>query len=205
MERLLEREAREVAALAGEARHARDSLSRTRTQRAALLSLRQHLARHLETLRHTEIRELENLVRVSDRKLYRSWEALKDSSDPAAFEPLLDEVKNKQTALEGLVRLINNRRSNISRAAIVPRPLPAPPRDDDESSTTAGSVRRRQEIGRRAAYKRRKRDATREPRSEPISGESSRHTPTVLVTVGQPTLELVTRASVRDLLFFTSN
>ncbi|XP_068619818.1 uncharacterized protein [Battus philenor] len=204
LEKRLEQEAREVASLASEARQARDVVTRTRTQRRALHALKKQLAAHLATLRHTEIRELENLVRVSDRKLYKNWEALKDSVDPSAFEPLLEEIRSKQTALECLVRLITNRRCSISRAAIAPHPLPAPPRDDDES-TTAGSARKRHEIGRRAAHKRRKRDATREPRSVPLSGESSRHGATVQVTVGQPTLELATRASVRDILFFTSN
>ncbi|XP_013165979.1 PREDICTED: uncharacterized protein LOC106116634 [Papilio xuthus] len=135
LEKRLEQEAREVAALACEARQAREVVARTRTQRRALHALKKQLTTHLATLRHTEIRELEGAVRVSDRKLYKSWEALKDSTDPAAFEPLLEEIKSKQTALECLVRLINNRRASISRAALaphpLPHPLPAPPRDDD--------------------------------------------------------------------------
>lgn len=41
----------------------------------------------------TEIRELESTVRLSDRKLFKSWEALKEAAEAAAFEPLLDEIK----------------------------------------------------------------------------------------------------------------
>ncbi|KPJ10667.1 hypothetical protein RR48_02935 [Papilio machaon] len=226
LEKRLEQEAREVAALACEARQAREVVARTRTQRRALHALKKQLTAHLATLRHTEIRELEGAVRVSDRKLYKSWEALKDSTDPAAFEPLLEEIKSKQTALECLVRLINNRRAGISRAALAPHPLPHPlphPCPHPRATTMVTSpyhrpcirlglesatcnARKRHDIGRRATHKRRKRDSTREPRSVPLSGETSRHGATVTVTVGQPTSDLTTtRASVRDILFFTSS
>ncbi|CAH2054968.1 unnamed protein product, partial [Iphiclides podalirius] len=206
LERRLEREAREVAALAGEARAARDVLTRTRIQRRALQTMRTQLTAQLATLRHTEIRELENVVRVSDRKLYKSWEAVKDSVDPVAYQPLLDEIKSKQTALECLLRLVNHRRCSLPRATLAPQPLPPPlPREDHESNTAMSSVRKRYDVGRRVTHKRRKRDANREPRSVPLSGESSHHGTTVQVTVGQPTAEVTTRASVRDIMFFTAN
>lgn len=40
-----------------------------------------------------EIRELESTVRLSDRKLFKNWEAVKDSSDPAVFDPMLEEIR----------------------------------------------------------------------------------------------------------------
>lgn len=36
---------------------------------------------------------MESTVRLSDRKLFKSWESLKETNDPAAFEPLLEEIR----------------------------------------------------------------------------------------------------------------
>ncbi|CAH2094999.1 unnamed protein product [Euphydryas editha] len=222
LERRLEREAREVAALAREVRNARDSASRTRLQRRALKAQRAQIVTHLGKLREAEVRELESSVRLSDRKLYKNWEAIRDSSDPASFEPLLEEVRNKQAALDCLVRLIENRRKNLpfTRA---PHPLPPPP-GNDEDSLQIGGFRKRQ--GSRAS-KRRRKETTREPRSVPLSEEPSHHSPQQVtlyiqgpatgsestsrfragsagaVTLGS--LELPTPASVRDILFFTTD
>ncbi|XP_030021294.2 translation initiation factor IF-2, partial [Manduca sexta] len=139
LERRLEEEAREVSALAAEARNAREVVARARTQRRAVRAQRKHLTAHLASLRETEVRELESTVRLSDRKLYKSWEVLKDSTDPVVFEPLLDEVKNKQTALECLVRLIESRQSALARTTAPPQPLPPPePRDNEDTTATTG-------------------------------------------------------------------
>ncbi|XP_052754006.1 uncharacterized protein LOC113520273 isoform X2 [Galleria mellonella] len=216
LERRLEQEAREVAALAAEARNARDVVTRTRTQRRALHVQRKELTTHLVALRETEIRELENTVRMSDRKLFKSWEALKDSSDPMAFEPLLDEIRNKQAALECLVRLIEGRRSRIPRVPLRPPPLPPPLPQEEIEESCAG---RKRHESRRSNCKRRRKEA----RSVPLSNEPSRHSPLPQVTlyiqgsectsryrvgsagaVAITPLDLPSRASVRDILFFTA-
>ncbi|XP_050354824.1 uncharacterized protein LOC126776381 isoform X3 [Nymphalis io] len=220
LERRLECEAREVVALAREVRNARDAASRTRLQRRALRSQRAQIIAHLAKLREAgkgKVRELENSIRLSDRKLYKSWESLRDSNDSAAFEPLLEEVRNKQAALDCLIRLIENRRKNIP-AARAPRALPPPPGDDE------GGIRKRQD--NRRTNKRRRKESSREPRSIPLSGEPSHHSPQQVtlyiqgpgvsestsrfragsagaVTLGS--LELPTPASVRDILFFTAD
>ncbi|KAL0819165.1 hypothetical protein ABMA28_008420 [Loxostege sticticalis] len=134
LERRLEQEAREVAALAAEARNARDVVTRTRAQRRAVRALKKHLVAHLASLRETEVRELESTVRLSDRKLFKSWEALKDSTDPNVFEPLLDEIRNKQTALECLMRLIESRKAAIARSSLPPQPLPPPTSHENEEA-----------------------------------------------------------------------
>ncbi|CAH0596139.1 unnamed protein product [Chrysodeixis includens] len=180
LERRLEQEAREVSALAAEARNARDVVVRARAQRRAVRAHRKHIVSHLASLRESEIRELESTVRLSDRKLFKNWESLKDAADATAFEPLLDEIKSKQAALECLVRLVESRRSTLSRAA-APSPTPLPPPEthdtNDESGATGASggsgARKRHEGARRAPGKRRR----REPRSVPLSGEPSRHAP----------------------------
>ncbi|XP_021193686.1 uncharacterized protein LOC110378657 isoform X2 [Helicoverpa armigera] len=219
LERRLEQEAREVAALAAEARNAREVVARARAQRRAVRAHKKHLVSHLASLR-----ESESTVRLSDRKLFKSWEALKDSTDPAAFEPLLDEIKNKQAALECLVRLVDSKQAALSRAAPLPTPLPPPEtHDNDESGTTGASggsgARKRHEGPRRPSKRRR-----REPRSVPLSGEPSRHAPPPQVTlyiqgtestsryrvgsagaVALTPLELPSGGSVRDILFFTTN
>ncbi|CAG9793527.1 unnamed protein product [Diatraea saccharalis] len=225
LKRRLEQEAREVASLAAEARNARDVVTRTRAQRRAVRAFKKHLVAHLASMRETEVRELESTVRLSDRKLFKNWEVLKDSTDPAVFDPLLEEIRNKQTALECLVRLIENRKSILARAAPLPQPLPPPPplprEQDDESSTTTG---RRRQDNRRPSSKRRRKDSTREPRSVPLSNENSRHGPPPQVTlyiqggenaqrcrvgsagaVSLTPLEFPSRGSVRDILFFTTN
>ncbi|XP_026332242.1 uncharacterized protein LOC113239445 isoform X2 [Hyposmocoma kahamanoa] len=229
LERRLEQEAQEVAALAAEARNARDVISRIRVQRRAVRVQRKHLATHLATLKDTEVRELESTVRLSDRKLFKSWESLKDSSEVADFEPLLSEIKNKQTALECLIRLIDSRRTTIARHVTSPQPLPPPlPRENNEESNAASASNghRRQEGVRRVNVKRRRKEAAREPRSVPLSGEPSHHGSQPQVTLfiqgtagnehasryrvgsaGAVTLtplELPSRGSVRDILFFTS-
>ncbi|CAH2985745.1 unnamed protein product [Chilo suppressalis] len=225
LKRRLEQEAREVASLAAEARNARDFVARTRAQRRAVRAFKKHLVAHLSSLKETEVRELESTVRLSDRKLFKNWEALKDSTDPAVFNPLLEEIRNKQTALECLVRLIESRRSTIIRAAPPPQPLPPPlPKDHDdadESSTITG--RRRQQDNRRSSAKRRRKESTREPRSVPLSNENSRHGPPPQVTlyiqgesaqrcrvgsagaVALAPLEFPSRGSVRDIMFFTTD
>ncbi|XP_026735935.1 uncharacterized protein LOC113499614 isoform X2 [Trichoplusia ni] len=226
LERRLEQEAREVSALAAEARNARDVVVRARAQRRAVRAHRKHIVSHLANLRESEIRELESTVRLSDRKLFKSWEALKEAAEAAAFEPLLDEIKSKQTALECLVRLVESRRSALSRAA-APSPTPLPPpenHENDDSGATGASGgsggRKRHEGARRAGGKRRR----REPRSVPLSGEPSRHAPPPQVTlyiqgtestsryrvgsagaVALTPLELPSGGSVRDILFFTTN
>ncbi|XP_049885862.1 uncharacterized protein LOC126380470 isoform X2 [Pectinophora gossypiella] len=228
LEQRLHQEAQEVATLAAEARNARDVVTRTRLQRRAVRAQRKHLISHLASLRETEVRELESTVRLSDRKLYKSWEALKDSTETSDFEPLLEEIKNKQTALECLVRLIESRRSAITRNTcpappqLLPPPLPK--ENNNEESTTASASTGHRRDGRRASGKRRRKDASREPRSVPLSGESSHHGPQPQVTlfiqgaerssryrvgsagaVALTPLELPSRGSVRDILFFTSN
>ncbi|XP_028040522.1 uncharacterized protein LOC114250734 [Bombyx mandarina] len=213
LERRLEQEAREVASLAAEARNARDVVSRTRTQRKAVRAQKKQVLAQLNNLRETEVRELESTVRLSDRKLFKSWEALKDSTDPTVFEPLLEEIKNRQTALDCLVRLIESRRSKLAR---IPIPLhslpPLEPRDNDDSCTTYG--RKRHDSGtRKSNYKRRRKENNREPRSVPLSSETSRHGPMPQVTLliqgaessaGRAAAELSTAGSVRDILFFTT-
>ncbi|XP_075985055.1 uncharacterized protein LOC142982429 isoform X3 [Anticarsia gemmatalis] len=227
LERRLEQEAREVWSLVCEARNARAAVARTRAQRRALRAHRKHLLSHLANLRDSEIRELESTVRLSDRKLFKSWEVLKDSTDPSAFDSLLDETKNKQAALECLVRLVESKRATLSRGAKSPTPLPPPePRDRDndvvssDSGTTCASGGRKRHEARRAGAKRRR----REPRSVPLSGEPSRHAPPPQVTlyiqgtestsryrvssagaVALTPLELPSGGSVRDILFFTTN
>ncbi|XP_060805980.1 uncharacterized protein LOC106131538 [Amyelois transitella] len=220
LERRLEQEAREVCALAAEVRNARDVVTRTRAQRRAVRARRLNLTTHLASLRDTEIRELESSVRLSDRKLFKTWEALKDSTDPAAFDPLLTEIRNKQTALECLVRLIDSRRVSINRVVLPPQPLPPPmPRDESEEPSTGVSGGRRHE-NRRANCKRRRKEA----RSVPLSSEPSRHTPPPQVTlyiqgtectsryragsagaVALPSVDLPSRGSVRDILFFSAH
>ncbi|XP_075985054.1 uncharacterized protein LOC142982429 isoform X2 [Anticarsia gemmatalis] len=223
LERRLEQEAREVWSLVCEARNARAAVARTRAQRRALRAHRKHLLSHLANLRDSEIRELESTVRLSDRKLFKSWEVLKDSTDPSAFDSLLDETKNKQAALECLVRLVESKRATLSRGAKSPTPLPPPEprdRDNDDSGTTCASGGRKRHEARRAGAKRRR----REPRSVPLSGEPSRHAPPPQVTlyiqgtestsryrvssagaVALTPLELPSGGSVRDILFFTTN
>ncbi|KAM3955336.1 uncharacterized protein ACR2FA_010761 [Aphomia sociella] len=221
LERRLEQEAREVAALAAEARNALNVVSRTRVQRRAVHALKKHLTSHLANLRETEIRELESTVRMSDRKLFKTWEALKHSSDPTAFNPLLDEIRNKQTALECLVRLIEGRRSTLSRNMPKPQPLPPPlSQEENEESCTGAAGHKRHEV-RRSNCKRRRKEA----RSVPLSSEPSRHSPppqqvTLYIQGSECTsryrvgsagavalapLELPSRASVRDILFFTAH
>ncbi|KAH9644477.1 hypothetical protein HF086_006010 [Spodoptera exigua] len=184
LERRLEQEACEVAAIAAEARNARDVVTRVRAQRRAVRAHKKHLVSQLATLRETEVRELESTVRLSDRKLFKTWEALKDATDPAAFEPLLDEIKNKQAALECLLRLVDSKQATLSRTAPPPTPLPPPESTLDtdgldlvvESGATGGScgaAGRNRHDGRRSAGKRRRRS----PRSVPLSGEPSRHAP----------------------------
>ncbi|XP_063832570.1 uncharacterized protein LOC135081714 [Ostrinia nubilalis] len=223
LERRLEQEAREVAALAAEARNARDVVTRTRAQRRAVRALKKHLVAHLANLRETEVRELESTVRLSDRKLFKSWEALKDSTDPNVFEPLLDEIRNKQTALECLMRLIESRKSAIARSALPPQPLPAPQSHENEEESSTTTTGRKRSESRRSTSKRRRKDSAREPRSVPLSSEPSRHGPPPQVTlyiqgesasrrrvgsagaVALTPLELPSRGSVRDILFFTTN
>ncbi|XP_052744475.1 uncharacterized protein LOC112043831 isoform X1 [Bicyclus anynana] len=208
LERRLEREAREVAALASEARNAREAASRARLQRRALRAQKAQLLAHLAKLRDSEVRELESSVRVSDRKLFKSWEALRDSTDPAAFEPLLEEIRNKQTALECLLRLIESRRASVSAPALPPLPALS---NDDDSSVQLGCVRKRQD--NRRSNKRKRKEASREPRSVPLSGETSRDTPhqvTLVVQGGSAGVvsappARAQRASVRDILFFTTD
>ncbi|XP_053615826.1 uncharacterized protein LOC128678368 isoform X2 [Plodia interpunctella] len=219
LERRLEQEAKEVAALAAEVRNARDVVTRTRAQRRAVRAHKQNLNTHLASLRETEVRELESSVRLSDRKLFKTWETLKESTDPAAFEPLLNEIRNKQTALECLVRLIESRRSNINRVVLPPQPLPPPmSRDENEEPSSGVSGGRRHE-NRRSCKRRRK-----EARSVPLSSEPSRHSPPPQVTlyiqgtectsryrvgsagaVALPPLDLPSRGSVRDILFFSAH
>ncbi|XP_041982941.1 uncharacterized protein LOC121735992 isoform X2 [Aricia agestis] len=115
LERQLEQEASEVAALASEARFARDTITRMQLQRRALKLQRSQINLHLRKLRESEIRELETSVRIADRKLYRSWEAIRDSKDPEAYESLLDEVKNKQKTLSYMLQLIENRQALLLR------------------------------------------------------------------------------------------
>ncbi|CAH0730797.1 unnamed protein product, partial [Brenthis ino] len=200
LERRLDREAREVAALVAEARHAREAASRARLQRRALRAERARVLLDLAKLRDTEIRELESSVRALDRKLYKSWEALRDRNDLAAFEPLLEEVRNKQAALECLIRLIENRKACIGRApAPAPHALPM--------STKEGGIHKRQDS--RRASKRRRKEAAREPRSVPLSLEASHHNPQQVTLYIQGSgaavgpLELPSRPSVRDILFFS--
>ncbi|KAI5644754.1 hypothetical protein NE865_03100 [Phthorimaea operculella] len=179
LEHRLQVEAEEVAVLAAEARNARNAIDRTRVQRRAVRTQRRHLISHLTTLRETELRELESTVRLSDRKLFKTWETLKDSKDPAAFDPLLEEVQNKQIALESLMRLIGNRKQALSRGAAqsaIPQPLPPPPlprNNEDKNGASASNEYRRE--GRRAGAKRRRKEAAQEPRSVPLSGEPSHH------------------------------
>ncbi|CAH4034857.1 unnamed protein product [Pieris brassicae] len=193
LESRLEREAREVAALAGEAKNARDVCARVTTQRNALHLERGQLVAQLAKMREVEMRELESTVRQCDRKLYKSYEAVRDSTDVNAFEPLLDEIRTKQAALEGL-----------------------------EHGPHSSS--RKRHDSRRSNKRRRK--EVREPRSVPLSGEPSAHEPqqvtlyiqgsansstgsrlragsAAAVTLGS--LELPSRGSVRDILFFTTN
>ncbi|XP_038207314.1 uncharacterized protein LOC119829029 [Zerene cesonia] len=220
LERRLEREAREVAALASEARNARDAAARAALQRKALRSERGHLLAQLAKMRDVEIRELESTVRVSDRKLYKSYEAVKDATDPSAFEPILEEIRNKQSALEGLERLIENRRNSLSKKPSHALPLPAHSNDDGPISST----RKRHES--RRSNKRRRKDIIREPRSVPLSGEPSSHEPHQQVTlyirgvgvnpqasrmragsaaaVTLGALDVPARGSVQDILFFTA-
>ncbi|VVC99551.1 unnamed protein product [Leptidea sinapis] len=221
LERRLEREAREVAALASEARNAYEVVNRVKVQRQALRQERVRLLAQVTKMREAEIRELESTVRLSDRKLYKSWEAVKDSSDPAAFDPLSAEIRAKQLALENLERLIETRCSNAARKPI--HALPLPPHNEESSAVSNG---RKRHEGTRRSNKRRRKDTFREPRSEPLSQEPSRHEPqqvtlyiqgsgsvaadcprlragsAAAVTLGS--LELPNRGSVRDILFFTS-
>ncbi|KAL4717273.1 hypothetical protein ACJJTC_017160 [Scirpophaga incertulas] len=134
LERRLEQEAREVESLAAEARNACAVVTRVRTQRRAVRSLRKYLVTQLSNLKETETHELENTIRLSDRRLFKNWEAIRDSNDPDAFEPLLEEIKNKQTALDCLTRLIEARKSTISNTARTTQPLPLPPNSEDEQS-----------------------------------------------------------------------
>ncbi|KAG7309017.1 hypothetical protein JYU34_004881 [Plutella xylostella] len=204
LERRLEQEAREVAALASEAQNARDVVSRTRTQRRAVRAQRRQLVAQLATLRESEVRELESTVRLSDRRLYKSWEALKDSSDPTVFEPLLDEIRNKQAALECLVRLIDTRRSSIARNIASPRALPPP------TNNGATSARRRAEAAaaRRGTNARRRGSRTHRPLSE----DASHGNTTSLVTTARhrsgtnsaALLQLPRPPSSRDIVFFTA-
>ncbi|XP_045524305.1 uncharacterized protein LOC123714172 isoform X1 [Pieris brassicae] len=218
LESRLEREAREVAALAGEAKNARDVCARVTTQRNALHLERGQLVAQLAKMREVEMRELESTVRQCDRKLYKSYEAVRDSTDVNAFEPLLDEIRTKQAALEGLERLIENKRKSIlTRKPTHALPLPA--HEDGPHSSS-----RKRHDSRRSNKRRRK--EVREPRSVPLSGEPSAHEPqqvtlyiqgsansstgsrlragsAAAVTLGS--LELPSRGSVRDILFFTTN
>ncbi|CAG4988667.1 unnamed protein product [Colias eurytheme] len=218
LERRLEREAREVAALASEARNARDAAERATVQREALRCERGQLVTQLAKMRDVEVRELESTVRVSDRKLYKSYEAVKDATDPSAFEPILEEIRNKQNALEGLQRLIENRRNSLSKKPSHALPLPANSHDGPITST-----RKRHES--RRSNKRRRKDIIREPRSVPLSGEPSSHEPhqvtlyirgvgvnsqasrmragsAAAVTLGA--LDVPARGSVQDIMFFTA-
>ncbi|CAK1545784.1 unnamed protein product [Leptosia nina] len=221
LERRLAREAAEVAALAGEAKSACDAAARATVQRQALRVERGLLAAQLAKMRDIEVRELESTVRLSDRKLFKSYEAVKDTFDLSAFEPLLEEIRNKQAALEGLERLIENRRNSISRKPT--HALPLPPHNNEDG--TISSNRKRHDT--RRSNKRRRKETVREPRSAPLSGEPSTHEPQQVtlyiqgsgisgssgsrvrassaagVTLGS--LELPPRGSVRDILFFTAN
>ncbi|XP_061729488.1 uncharacterized protein LOC133534411 isoform X1 [Cydia pomonella] len=237
LEKRLEEEARELAALAAEARNARDVVTRTRAQRRAVRAQKKQLVAHLATLKETETRELENSIRLADRKFYLSWEALKDSTDPTALDPLLEEVKTKQIALDNLVRLIECRRSSLTRSASPPtlfagadksdgsyrkptgliptrgsysRPARSMEAPDDQSSATG---KKRFDGSKRAV----KRKRAREPRSVPLSGEPSRHGPQQqdsestrysmgsAAAVALPPVELPSRGSYRDIIFFTVN
>lgn len=53
LERRLEQEAREVSALAAEARNARDVVVRARAQRRAVRAHRKHIVSHLASLRES--------------------------------------------------------------------------------------------------------------------------------------------------------
>ncbi|KAJ2954590.1 hypothetical protein O0L34_g2885 [Tuta absoluta] len=232
LEHRLQVEAEEVAVLAAEARNARNAIDRTRVQRRAVRTQRRHLVSHLATLRETELRELESTVRLSDRKLFKSWEALKDSKNPSAFDPLLEEVQNKQIALESLMRLIGNRRQALIRGGappVIPQPLPPPllrNNNEDKNGASASNEYRRE--GRRAGAKRRRKEAAQEPRSVPLSGEPSHHGTWPQVTLhiqglqgtDEPARHRVSstgavalssieippsRDGARDIMFFTSN
>ncbi|XP_061729489.1 uncharacterized protein LOC133534411 isoform X2 [Cydia pomonella] len=210
LEKRLEEEARELAALAAEARNARDVVTRTRAQRRAVRAQKKQLVAHLATLKETETRELENSIRLADRKFYLSWEALKDSTDPTALDPLLEEVKTKQIALDNLVRLIECRRSSLTRSASPPTLFAGADKSDDQSSATG---KKRFDGSKRAV----KRKRAREPRSVPLSGEPSRHGPQQqdsestrysmgsAAAVALPPVELPSRGSYRDIIFFTVN
>ncbi|XP_047989822.1 uncharacterized protein LOC125229080 isoform X2 [Leguminivora glycinivorella] len=232
LEKRLEEEARELAALAAEARNARDVVTRTRAQRRAVRAQKKQLVAHLASLKETETRELENSIRLADRKLYLSWEALKESTDPTALEPLLEEVTTKQIALDNLVRLIECRRSSLTRSTTPPtlfagadksdgKPTglvltrshsrPARSKEAPDESSAAG---KKKFDGSKRAVKRKR---AREPRSVPLSGEPSRHGPqqqdseSTRFSVGSaaavalPPVELPSRGSYRDIIFFTVN
>ncbi|XP_063364461.1 uncharacterized protein LOC134653086 isoform X2 [Cydia amplana] len=210
LEKRLEDEARELAALAAEARNAHDVVTRTRVQRRAVRAQKKQLVAHLANLKETETRELENSIRLADRKFYLSWEALKDSTDPTALAPLLEEVKTKQIALDNLVRLIERRRSSLTRSASPPTLFAGPDKSDDQSSAAG---KKRFDGSKRAVRRKR----AREPRSVPLSGEPSRHGPqqqdseSTRYSVGSaaavalPPVELPSRGSYRDIIFFTVN
>ncbi|XP_047989830.1 uncharacterized protein LOC125229080 isoform X3 [Leguminivora glycinivorella] len=209
LEKRLEEEARELAALAAEARNARDVVTRTRAQRRAVRAQKKQLVAHLASLKETETRELENSIRLADRKLYLSWEALKESTDPTALEPLLEEVTTKQIALDNLVRLIECRRSSLTRSTTPPTLFAGADKSDESSA--AG---KKKFDGSKRAVKRKR---AREPRSVPLSGEPSRHGPqqqdseSTRFSVGSaaavalPPVELPSRGSYRDIIFFTVN
>ncbi|XP_063617774.1 uncharacterized protein LOC134790769 isoform X2 [Cydia splendana] len=210
LEKRLEEEARELAALAAEARNARDVVTRTRAQRRAVRAQKKQLIAHLNSLKETETRELENSIRLADRKFYLTWEALKDSTDPSALDPLLEEVKTKQTALDNLVRLIECRRSSLTRSASPPTLFAGADKSDDQSSAAG---KKRFDGSKRAIRRKR----AREPRSVPLSGEPSRHGPQLqdsestrysvgsAAAVALPPVELPSRGSYRDIIFFTVN
>ncbi|GBP28918.1 hypothetical protein EVAR_93563_1 [Eumeta japonica] len=181
LERRLDLEAREVASVLAEARNAWMAVERARAQRGALQEEKQHAISQLSSLRETEfcfsvasaeVRELETTVRLTDRKLYKNWESIRDVDDPTACDPLLHEIKNKRTALDSVARLIDVKRAQLVGGRPPPTPSPqrrstpfvavTPNTDEDEY---------RQPDGRRPAYKRRKRD--REARSVPLSNQPS--------------------------------
>ncbi|KOB77385.1 Peptide synthetase [Operophtera brumata] len=139
------------------------------------------------------IRNIQSYAKVTGEyptKLFKSWEALKDTSDPAAFQPLLEEIRvsvhsslelrelestNKQSALACLVRLIEGRRASISNPAAHPLPPPQFPKDNSEGILFSSIHPVRIYI----------------QGAEPV-------TPL-------PTLDLPSGGSVRDILFFTTN
>lgn len=76
----MEQEALEVAALAAEARNARDVVRRTRAQRRAVRAQRKHLLSHLASLRETGRFKVDC---VSDAHVFQTRAAYSISSESA--------------------------------------------------------------------------------------------------------------------------